>query len=197
MGRIFQKLEQLDLLENTIIVFTSDHGDMLGELGHENKGTPHESSTKIPFLIRYPKAIKAETVVNNAFNTTDWMDTFLALMNVSKTNFDPQSTEGTDFSDLLKNGDDSKFDNTTFVRIDSWVAAFTDRYKLIYDVQGKKPWFFDLEKDPTETVNFYDHKEYKSIIADLSLKLVEYGKRTNDGVVKAQKIQSQIKQNIQ
>ncbi|MBB3696601.1 sulfatase-like hydrolase/transferase [Flammeovirga yaeyamensis] len=197
MGKILQKLENLNLLDNTIVVFTSDHGDMLGELGHENKGTPYESSAKIPFLIRYPKEIKEKTIVDNAFNTADWMDTFLALMNVDKKNFDPNSTEGIDFSDLLKNGDRSKYDNVTFVRMDSWIAAITDRYKLVYDGQGTKPWFFDLEKDPTESINFFDEKEYKTIISELSSKLLDYGTRTNDDLVNGKKINPQIQSNIQ
>ncbi|NME71090.1 sulfatase-like hydrolase/transferase [Flammeovirga aprica] len=196
IGKIFKKLEESDILDNTIIVFTSDHGDMLGELGHENKGTPYESSAKIPFLIRYPKKIKGNTVVNNAVNTVDWMDTFLSLMNVSTKNFNPSSTEGRDFSELLKNGDESKFENITFVRIDGWVAAVTDRYKLIFDEQQKKPWFFDLERDPAETINLYDEKQYKNIISELSSQLLDYGLRTKDGIVNAEKVNQQIRSNV-
>ncbi|OHX64800.1 hypothetical protein NH26_22855 [Flammeovirga pacifica] len=196
VGKIFQKLEDLNILDNTIIVFTSDHGDMLGEHGHENKGTPYESSALIPFLIRYPKGVNQGTVVDYAFNTTDWMDTFLSLMQVDKAVFDPNSTEGHDFSSLLKDGDKSTFENTTFVRIDSWVAAITDRYKLVYDAQLKKPWLYDLQKDPSESQNLFDQEEYKSIISALSIKLLKYGKRTNDSVVNNAKMQAHIKQNI-
>ncbi|MBD0400633.1 sulfatase-like hydrolase/transferase [Flammeovirga sp. EKP202] len=196
IGKIFQKLEETALLDNTIIVFTSDHGDMLGELGHENKGTPYESSAKIPFLIRYPKAIKENTVINHALNTADWMDTFLSLMNVKHKNFNPASTEGKDFSSLLKGENASTFENITFVRIDGWVAAVTDQYKLIFDAQQKKPWFFDLEKDPAETVNLFDEKQYKSIISELSSKLLDYGTRTNDDIVNTEKVNLQIRSNV-
>ncbi|MBB6463518.1 sulfatase-like hydrolase/transferase [Flammeovirga kamogawensis] len=192
VGRIIKKLEDEDLLDNTIIVFTSDHGDMLGELAHENKGTPYESSAKIPFVIRYPKMIKAGTVVNNAVNTTDWMDTFLAMIDVDNKYFNSMSTQGRDFSKLLKGENESTFEDITFVRFQFWVAAVTNRYKLVYDKSLTKPWFFDLEKDPTETTNLFDHPEYKGIISELSTKLLAYGDKTNDDIIHYEKLREMI-----
>ncbi|NIP92645.1 MAG: sulfatase-like hydrolase/transferase, partial [Akkermansiaceae bacterium] len=55
VGRITRHLEILGLLDETILVFTADHGDMRGEHHRQNKGIPLEASAKVPFVIRYPR----------------------------------------------------------------------------------------------------------------------------------------------
>ena len=59
VGRITKHLEKLGLLDDTILIFTADHGDMRGEHHRQNKGVPMEASAKVPFVIRYPKTIAA------------------------------------------------------------------------------------------------------------------------------------------
>lgn len=82
VGRILQFLKDNNLEENTIIVFTSDHGDMFFEHNRRNKGVPYEASARIPFVIRYPEKIKAGKVINTAYTNVDFTPTILSLMNV-------------------------------------------------------------------------------------------------------------------
>lgn len=60
VGRILKFLEDNGLLDNTIVVFTSDHGDMFFEHKRRNKGVPYEASSRIPFVIRYPGKSRRE-----------------------------------------------------------------------------------------------------------------------------------------
>ena len=192
IGRLIAKLKADGNLENTIIAFSSDHGDLMGEHGRLNKGTPHETSAKIPFIVFYPNGIPPKTIVNQAANTTDWMDTFLKLMKIS--NHDPNTTEGRDLTPwLLKNEQAaSELEDITFVRFLFWVAAVTDRYKLIFEKSDTKPWLIDLEKDPDENTNFIDSPEHREVVKSLAKKLKAYGVEYNDDTVLNKKIQQQL-----
>lgn len=178
IGRIIKKLKKENLFDNTIIVFSSDHGDLCGEHCRLNKGVPYEGSAKIPFIVHYPNGVQANQVIDQAANTTDWMDTFLHLMNVQN----KPKVEGRNLTPLL-NGEASDWKDITFVRstgeIKGWVAAFTDRYKLILDTEGK-PWMIDMKTDPDELINVIESPEYKHIIKNLAQELKDYGKRTHD-----------------
>jgi len=194
IGKMIERLKKNGQLDSTIIIFSSDHGDLLGEYGRDNKGVPQEGSALIPFIVYYPKAIKPNTIINKAANNTDLMDTVLSLMKVK--DFDPNTTDGRDISPWLTGNKANTLEDTTFVRYGTWAGVFTDRYKLIYDKSGKKPWFIDLEKDPTELINFFDDKSYKNIVAKLAKKLKEYGKKHNDDIVLFPKILNKINQSI-
>ena len=80
VGKLINYLRDNQLLDNTIIVFTSDHGDLRGEHHRHNKGNPLEASAKIPFIVYYPAKIPAGSVVNNAFNTVDFAASILSFM---------------------------------------------------------------------------------------------------------------------
>ncbi|NJB83400.1 sulfatase family protein [Wenyingzhuangia aestuarii] len=190
IGKIIHRLKKNGQLENTIIIFSSDHGDLLGEYGRDNKGVPQEGSAKIPFIVYYPNLIKPGTIVNKAANNTDLMDTALALMDV--TDFDPNTTEGRDISPWLLGKEKESLEDITFVTYQWWTAVITDRYKLILDKGMTKPWLIDLEKNPDELTNFIDDQAYQPIVKKLAKALKEYGKKHKDPVVLDAKINSQL-----
>ena len=169
VGRILTFLEKNNLAENTIIVFTSDHGDMFFEHGRKNKGVPYEASAKIPFVIRYPNKIMAGKVIHTAYNNIDFTPTILSLMGVeSKVEFHGKDTSQDFLNDKMEISDDRI---TYFAKSGGWwVAAVTDRYKLVLD-KKEKPYLFDLEKDPDELINFYEDKNYAEIVERLQTEL--------------------------
>ncbi len=77
VGEILETLDELGLAENTIVIFTSDHGEMLGSHGMREKNVFYEESAHIPLMIRYPKAIKRKTVVNDYVTNLDMFSTIL------------------------------------------------------------------------------------------------------------------------
>jgi arylsulfatase A-like enzyme len=82
MGRINHALEHAGVSEDTIFVFTSDHGDMLGSQGHQLKSRPWEESINIPFIIRYPRKIKAGQRCDWIISSVDVMPTLLGLCDI-------------------------------------------------------------------------------------------------------------------
>ena len=178
IGRIITKLENEGILENTIIVFTSDHGDLLGEHARMNKGTIHETSLRVPFIIAHgSKASKPlvprDNVVDLVGNTTDWMPTFLELLGVDS----PQAS-GRSLVPILSNKAPKGWNNVTFSQLGFSVAT-DGRYKLRVSPYQEKPWLIDLKEDPTETINFIDDPKYKDVVQNLAQNLVTYNKEHN------------------
>ena len=180
VGRILEYLRKTKLIDNTIIIFTADHGDMRGEHHLKDKNFPFEASARVPFLIHFPNKIKAGTVVPQALGTVDFLPTILGLMGINTKG----TEEGRDASGLLK-GDQSaaNWKDITFVRgVNGWLAAFTKRYKLIVSTKDD-PWLIDMEKDPDELKNFCPDQRYKKVAQALALELLAYGKKFNDEYV--------------
>lgn len=191
IGRLLARLKANGQLDNTVILFTSDHGDLLGEHGRDNKGVPFEASAKVPFIIYYPKAIKANTVVNKAASLVDLMDTSLSLLNAK--HFKPDLTTGRDLTPWFTNqAVNPQLQDLTFVSFKSWAGAFTDRYKLVVESTNTSPWLIDLAKDPDENTNFINDPNYKSIIKQLAAALKQYGKEQKDAIVLNKNIQEKL-----
>lgn len=184
-GRILDFLDDNELTENTIVVFTSDHGDLMGEHNRHNKGVPYETSARIPFLLRYPDKVEEGKVINKAFTTTDFVPTILALMGASAI----EGVRGIDASsDFVSNQKEVTDDRITYMSStgQSWVASMDHRYKLVIST-ADKPWLFDLEKDPDELINFYNDANYESIAAKLKLSLKSQLKLYNDPILNSKK----------
>jgi uncharacterized sulfatase len=171
IGRILKYLKSQGLDKNTIVVFTSDHGDLMGEHKKHNKGVPFEASAKIPFMIRWPGHIPAGKVVRSAQSNIDFAPMALSMMGVAN---DLPEFHGRDTSaDYLSSKKEVVDDRVVYITnaASRWVAAVDRRYKIVLS-PSDDPWLFDLEKDPDELTNFYDHPEYKEIAAKLQAELV-------------------------
>jgi len=176
VGRILQTLRELDLMDNTIVIFTADHGDLCGEHGRLNKGVPYEGSAKIPFVMYYPRSVKAATVVDQALSCVDFMPTVLSVMGVPS----PRTVQGRDASALFTSGAPADWEDIAFIRgTHNWLCAVTHRYKLVYSKQDS-PWMFDLEKDPNELNNVFGEPAYKETAAALTRQLMAYCKKYAD-----------------
>ncbi|NDV61494.1 sulfatase [Puniceicoccales bacterium CK1056] len=182
VGKILKYLKDHDLEKNTIVVFTSDHGDSMGEHAKHNKGTPWETSAGIPFIIKYPGQIKPGKLVHTAYSTVDFAPTVLGIMGVDS---------GREFhglngsSELLGPECASTGDRIVYITNagSRWVAAVDDRYKLVIS-PSEKPWLFDLEKDPDELINFYRNPDYKEIGERLKNSLVTQMKAFKEPALK-------------
>ena len=193
VGKLVKYLERAKLLDDTIVVFTSDHGDLRGEHGRQNKGVPYEGSAKIPFVVRWPRKIKKKTIIHEALDCTAFLPTVLALMDVPTAG----KEEGRDASSLLINGQaPSDWDDIAFIRAASvspkaWLAAVTSRYKLIFSGYDE-PWFFDLETDPDELVNHFDKPAHRDTIRSMAKALREYGEKHNEPRIKDENIAADL-----
>ena len=186
VGRIIADLKEKNLYDNTIILFTADHGDMRGEHGRQNKGVPMEASGKIPFVIRWQKKIPKGLQIDRAMNTTDFMPTILSMMSAQHSG----KEEGRDLSALFEGGE-IKGTDITFMRgttrnvkdTGGWIAAVTPRYKLILSSEDE-PWLLDLKEDPDELKNVVKDPSKKETVTFLANQLKLYGERTGDPKIK-------------
>jgi uncharacterized sulfatase len=178
VGRLLAFLDQNGLAENTIVVFTADHGDMFFEHNRRNKGVPYEASARIPFVICYPKHIPAGKVIRTATVNVDFAPTILSLMGVpTDVPFHGLNTAA-DFLSPEKEVDADRI--AYFAKSGGWwVAAVDNRCKLVLD-KNEKPWLIDLEKDPDELVNQYNNPEYVDIAKKLQDELFAQMKKFDE-----------------
>ena len=180
--QLIDALKERDLYDNTILVFTADHGDMRGEHRRQNKGVPMEASGKIPFVIRWPGGIPEGLRIDDAMNTTDFMPTILSLLEGEASG----KEEGRDLSALFQ-GEKLDGADITFMRGTTkdaaddkgWIAAVTSTHKLILS-DTDEPWLLNLEKDPDELKNFADDPAEAETRRELARQLQKYAKRTGD-----------------
>ncbi|GAB5561470.1 MAG: sulfatase [Synoicihabitans sp.] len=169
MGRLLTELEALNLTENTIVVFTSDHGDLMGEHRRHNKGLPYDTSAKVAFLLKHPGKIPAGKKITASMTSADFGPTVLSLMGVESA---LPNVPGRDFSLSFSDGrpevhsDHASYMRATTVK-PNWVAVTDSRHKLIISDRDK-PWLLDLTTDPDELHNRYDDRAYAETRARLT-----------------------------
>ncbi|WP_430934893.1 sulfatase family protein [Saccharicrinis sp. 156] len=180
VGRILGFLDKNKLTDNTIVLFTSDHGDLMGEHRKHNKGNPYEASAKVPFVLRYPSKIRPGKVINKAFTTADFTPTILGMMGMPALKKQHGIDASVDFTSKKKVITD---DRVTYMTSSSqnWIAALTYRYKLVLS-PSEKPWLIDLKKDANEEVNFYKNPEYKEVVKKLQTELLMQAKKFKDPI---------------
>jgi arylsulfatase A-like enzyme len=150
IGKILDALEETGELENTLIIFTSDHGEMLGDHGSYQKSQPYDSCSKIPFIIRYPKNFAPGSVREDFADLNDILPTVLDAAGLEYPG--PYELPG---GSLLN--DDGKRRDVQYMETESgvtrWCSIRDDQYKFNYYYRGGREELFDMTSDPGETVN--------------------------------------------
>ena len=158
IGRILDRLQELGLAETTLVVFTSDHGEMLGDHGMNSKTVFYEGSAHIPLLMRLPGVIPAGTVVKAPVAQIDYCSTILDYLGVSG-----PPTEGSSLRPLVEGKDDRKDQ----IAVSEWAKgpvpgymACDGRWKLMFGRSADAPSLdalYDLKTDPQELNNLLGH----------------------------------------
>ncbi|MBI5722890.1 MAG: sulfatase-like hydrolase/transferase [Planctomycetes bacterium] len=174
VGRMLDALESADLADDTIVVFTSDHGDNLGSNGLVQKGGPNEESIRIPLIIRRPGPRSAACVVRtHVAGLVDIAPTLLSAIGAGV----PRHFHGRDLSAALR-VEEISAETCAFVETQGGAAVRTLRhmYCLPYSGAGRtladKPsQFFDLEKDPYQLHNLAGEPGHDEVRHDLDARL--------------------------
>jgi uncharacterized sulfatase len=173
LGKLVDYLESASMRENTIIVFTSDHGDLLGEHARQNKGMPYETSSGVPMIVSYPGRVVPGKHVKSVYSNTDFMPSILSLMGIDDLGVE---VDGINFAPELLNSELQTSTKTIRFLSDSkksrWAAAVTLRYKLVFSSRDH-PWLFDLKEDPDELNNYFNEPGYEDIQKELSDALIK------------------------
>ncbi|MCF8222708.1 MAG: sulfatase-like hydrolase/transferase [Bacteroidales bacterium] len=157
MERIFSKLEEKGKLDNTIIIFTSDHGTHLGDHDLIHKGTHYERSSHVPFVIWWPGALKPGEV--DGF--TSHVDLFPTLVELAGGTL-PDGLEGESYYNVLT-GKDSAPD-TAVIEILGNTALVTKDYKYGMYRRFRETDLYDRNNDPDEFYNIADKPENAELV---------------------------------
>ncbi len=185
VGEVLDYLEKNGLADNTIVIYTSDQGFYLGEHGWFDKRFMYEESFRTPLLMRYPKEIKAGTVINRLVQNLDFAPTLLDYAGAQI----PSEMQGESFRKLVS-GSSNEWRDAVYYTYYEYPAVHmvkrhygvaTDRYKLIHFYYDIDEWeMYDLQKDPSELKNIYNDPSYADVQAGLHKKLTELRTKYGD-----------------
>jgi arylsulfatase A-like enzyme len=187
VGRLREALRESGQDQDTLFIFTSDHGDMLGSQGHARKQRPWDESIRVPFLLRFPSRFgDAPRTCDALIDAPDIMPTLLGLCGMEI----PQSVEGLDYSGYLQGGQDPSEGAaliTCYHTFGEWTGERaspagtsahvyrglrTRRHTYVRSLDG--PWlFYDNEADPFQMRNLAGLTQYAEIQDQLDARLTE------------------------
>ncbi|MYA40988.1 MAG: sulfatase-like hydrolase/transferase [Gemmatimonadetes bacterium] len=168
MGRVIGTLERRGDLDDTIVLWTSDHGAHLGDHDLIHKGTHYDLSARVPLVVRHPASI--EPGVRDGFSAhVDLMPTILSLAGAPL----PEAMEGRDLTALLEDAEAS-VQEEVFIEVRGNVSIVTDRWKLgLYPHDGEGD-LYDTEDDPFELINRFEDGDYADVRAELSERIRDF-----------------------
>ena len=160
VGRMLQALEDTGQVENTIVIYMSDHGEMLGDHGIFQKGAYfYEGAIRVPMIIRWPGKFKAGLRSDALVEMVDLAPTLMEAAGLEI----PERMQGRSLIPLLTGQTDKHRDSIYCEYFDSMavydpppmaMCARTEQHKIVYFQQGVGE-LYDLEKDPTESYNLW------------------------------------------
>ena len=184
LKRVIDYLKAEGLYDNTVIMYTGDQGFYLGEHDYIDKRWGYEEAMRMPFIVRYPKSIKAGTRTDAMVENVDFAPTMLDFAGAPT----PDYMQGRSFKPIIESGTEpADWKKAAYYHYQmhmahhdnpAHIAIRTKRYKLILfygtgwkgeDTPDTPPaWeLYDLKMDPSEDNNLYDNPEYTGIIAEL------------------------------
>ncbi|GAA6203659.1 sulfatase [Thalassotalea sp. SU-HH00458] len=191
IGRVLDYLDENDLADNTIVIYTSDQGFYLGEHGWFDKRFMYEESMSTPLVIRYPNMITAGQVNSRLVQNLDFAPTFVDLAGLDV----PKEMQGLSLKPLLdgtisplKTAGNQEWRSSLYYQYFEYPIPHavmphngvrTETHKLIhFTAEGNDFWeLYDLEADPSELKNQYDKPGFESVQAELHSQLKKLKKQ--------------------
>ena len=186
MGEIMNKLDETGLAENTLVIFTSDHGEMLGAHGMREKNVFYEESSHVPLMIKMPNEIKKETTVNGYVSNVDLFATIMDYLNIGN-----YKSDGESLRDLIEH---TQTNHGNYV-VTEWnyrgptspnYMIVKDGWKLMipYTEDSKVlNVLFNLNDDPQEINNLLgknpNREKYNKKAEELRANLIEWLKKND------------------
>ena len=190
VGRILRTLEELGVIDSTVVVFAGDNGFFFGEHGLLDKRAAYEESIRIPLLMRYPRLIRPGSLIEPIALNIDMCPTFLDLAGIEL----PKGVEGRSWRPILSG------------RKTGWRGDFL--YEYFYDSEAKKRppmrgvrterWkyitypdsdncaeLYDLKNDPLEMRNLAGEPSAAGVAAEMKARMAEFGKGADHGSIPA------------
>jgi arylsulfatase A-like enzyme len=182
VGRVVEALRQVGRLDRTILVFTSDHGDSLGDHGHSQKWNFYEQSVRVPLIVRAPQLLAARGEIAAIVQSIDIVPALLTLAGAPT----PEWVESVTVLPALQaetfagrpavyceQGRDVVFQFADFVSM-----LRTDRWKLVHFMGAPFGQLFDLHADPQEEENLWDSPGMRHTKSELVTALHDWRMRS-------------------
>lgn len=190
IGRILDYLDKSGLAENTIVIYTADQGYFLGEHGFFDKRLIFEESIHMPFVIRYPKEVKAGVRNKDIIENVDFSALFADYAGIPY----PKTMQGHSFRENLKGNSPKNWRKYGYyrywehekarpghfgIRGERYVLGFfygngLKENKYTKEEEPTKYWdFYDLKEDPTEVHNAYKDSKYQKIIKSMKAEILK------------------------
>ena len=184
VGRVYEYLRDNGLLENTVIVYTSDQGFFMGEHGYFDKRYMYEESFRTPLLVRMPGGKKGD--IPEMVQNIDYAPTILEMAGLPI----PDDIQGESFMPLLRGEKVKNWRHSLYYHYYEYPAEHsvrrhygvrTERYSLMHFYNDIDEWeLFDLQEDPLQVKNLYGQEGYESLQQELRTELERLQKRYDD-----------------
>jgi len=165
VARLQTTLAELDLDENTVVIYSSDQGFYIGDHGWFDKRWMYEESLKMPFIVKWPGTVKPGSRNHNLIQNLDYAETFLEMAGTPI----PDDMQGASLVPLLKGEKPTDWRKSIYYHYYEYPSVHmiprhygirNQRYKLMHFYQFDEWEFYDLKEDPDELVNLYNDPEY-------------------------------------
>lgn len=186
VGRVLDYLKEKDLLENTLVVYTSDQGFYMGEHGWFDKRFMYEESMRTPLIMHLPKDFGKKGDIPQLVQNIDYAPTFLDLAGVPV----PSDMQGVSLLPLLKGENPENWRKSLYYHFYEYPAEHavkrhygvrTEKYKMIHFYNDIDVWeLYDLEKDPEEMYNVFEVLAYKEVVDFMNRELIHLQRQYND-----------------
>jgi arylsulfatase A-like enzyme len=202
VGSILRALDETGLVDSTMVVFTSDHGDMMGDHGIIEKCVLYEEAVKVPLILRVPWLAGSQTMVEGRVSQVDLVPTLLDLMGDPV----PEGLQGRTLAPVLR-GEETLSGSDVFIQWngsnarpprslprppipdEAW-AAVAGPWRTVISGDGWKLnlsgsdqcELYDLNNDPCELQNLFDVPAQRKRVRELTDRILAWQRRTGDGV---------------
>lgn len=185
IGRLLDYLDQSGLATNTIVIYTSDQGFFLGDHNWFDKRFMYEESIRMPFLVRYPPAIKPGSVNDAMILNVDFAPTFLEFAGQAV----PAEVQGRSLKPLFAGPTPADWRQVWYYRyyhypgdhqVQPHYGVRTERHKLIYFNRIDQWELFDLKTDPRELKNLVNDPQHARLVAELKSEMMRLRKELDD-----------------
>lgn len=186
-GKILETLEELELVNNTLVVWTTDHGDALAcHGGRFAKGSyMPEEMVRVPLALNYPDKVRAGQKIDKLVSNLDIGPTFLDAAGISFST----PVHGRSLLPLCSQNNNMKWRDDLMCETNGCFIAHlgrlivTDRYKYVWNYKDLDE-LYDLKEDPYELNNLVNNEEFAEILMDLKTRLEKWRQNTDDNLTK-------------
>ena len=177
IGRVIEALEETGQLDNTLILFTSDHGEYLGDYRSYAKRSMHDAACRVPMIVRYPERFAPGTTCADPVSLVDVLPTFAAATGAPT---DDLPLDGADLAAVARDGASGRALFSQFGRREeATYMLLNSEWKYFYSVPDRKAFLFNRTADPHDTHNLADDPSSADRADEMKRELLAFLKREN------------------